>query len=106
MLHCVGGSGSKGGKKGRKLSAATKPGPAATAATASAAKPVAAAGQVASSASAVGLAKRQLLQEHVCYDDEFWIHCNSVPLCWGIGRGAPSTGGLGIPRQPSDARVL
>jgi hypothetical protein len=42
--------------------------------------------------SAAAAARRQLLQEHECDDGEFWIQCNSEPLCWGIGRGAPSTG--------------
>ncbi|KAF6261790.1 hypothetical protein COO60DRAFT_1499362 [Scenedesmus sp. NREL 46B-D3] len=68
---------------------AALPGAAAAAETASAGA-VAAALQV-QVAGTPAAPQRQLLQEHACHDDEFWIHCNSQPLCWGIGRSAPST---------------
>ncbi|WIA41871.1 hypothetical protein OEZ86_009195 [Tetradesmus obliquus] len=75
------------GHKGRKLLAASQTRPAAGATVNSAAAP----NQAASTTTAVGVTTRQLLQEHECYDGDYWIQCNSQPLCWGIGRSAPST---------------
>uniref|UniRef100_A0A383W256 Uncharacterized protein n=1 Tax=Tetradesmus obliquus TaxID=3088 RepID=A0A383W256_TETOB len=75
------------GHQGRKLLAVTQTHPAAGAAV----KPAAASGQAASATTAVGVTMRQLLQEHECYDGDYWIQCNSQQLCGGIGRSAPST---------------
>jgi hypothetical protein len=135
-VFCAGNSGSSGSGRPRprglrKLQAApsTTTQQSESAATAAAAHASAAAPATASTTAAAtvaatevaagslvqdltAIAQRQLLQEHVCYGGDYWIQCNSQPLCWGIGRGAPSTGksdtdaGITSCMQPLDCVAL